>query len=323
MTAKKGKPNTHHQITPQPVPIPWIEFFKTIDAEIEKYVRRHYLTMTGDSETHHTWTFDPVRGWGTHSPPTPDGTWRVFFHSCIHRLPNRDALWSNTFQNLQEGGRVFVSTLGAQTDAPVPESIAAGFYHWPSPKHLHHEMSLAGFVCCLDKVVTQKKLKTETYAQWLRQSCFSDLSNTPKAEIERFIALLPRPRFLYTQTNWLVIGIKLGLHNPGLQLRKSATHGISAVAGVTIPKGSIIMECPGENRSTPPEEPSQWHSSLKGFHLHRQRSTYSLINHSDHPNCEVDFTACNIRAKIDIKPGEELTLDYNQAPLPKSHPLAR
>jgi SET domain-containing protein len=109
-------------------------------------------------------------------------------------------------------------------------------------------------------------------------------------------------------------------------VRRSPIHGKGVFALVRIPKGARIIEYKGERISH--QEADQRYSELHANSPHtmlfivndeividatRRGNSARWINHSCAPNCEIadDDDRIFIDAARDIRPGEELSYDYN------------
>jgi SET domain-containing protein len=109
-------------------------------------------------------------------------------------------------------------------------------------------------------------------------------------------------------------------------VRRSPIHGKGVFARVRIPKGTRIIEYKGERISH--EEADERYSELHANSPHtmlfivndqividatRRGNSARWINHSCAPNCEIadDDDRIFIDAARDIRPGEELSYDYN------------
>ncbi|HXG50669.1 MAG TPA: SET domain-containing protein-lysine N-methyltransferase [candidate division Zixibacteria bacterium] len=109
-------------------------------------------------------------------------------------------------------------------------------------------------------------------------------------------------------------------------VRKSPIHGRGVFARVRIPKGARIIEYTGERISQ--QEADERYSEAHARSPHtmlfevndrividatRRGSAARWINHSCAPNCEVveEDERIFIEARREIRPGEELTYDYN------------
>ena len=113
---------------------------------------------------------------------------------------------------------------------------------------------------------------------------------------------------------------------PRCAVRKSPIHGRGVFALTQIPKKSRIIEYKGELISD--AEADRRYSRLHENSPHtmlfsvdgglvidatRRGSAARWINHSCAPNCEIEEENSRvfIEARRDIRPGEELTYDYN------------
>ena len=113
---------------------------------------------------------------------------------------------------------------------------------------------------------------------------------------------------------------------PRCAVRKSPIHGRGVFALTQIPKKSRIIEYKGELISD--AEADRRYSRLHENSPHtmlfsvdgglvidatRRGSAARWINHSCTPNCEIEEENSRvfIEARRDIRPGEELTYDYN------------
>jgi SET domain-containing protein len=109
-------------------------------------------------------------------------------------------------------------------------------------------------------------------------------------------------------------------------VRRSSIHGRGVFALVRIPKGTRIIEYKGERISH--QEADERYSELHANSPHtmlfivndeividatRRGNSARWINHSCAPNCEIadDDDRIFIDAARDIRPGEELSYDYN------------
>ncbi|MGE5306234.1 MAG: SET domain-containing protein [Alphaproteobacteria bacterium] len=109
-------------------------------------------------------------------------------------------------------------------------------------------------------------------------------------------------------------------------VRRSPIHGRGVFALVRIPKGTRIIEYKGERISH--QEADERYSELHANSPHtmlfivndeividatRHGNSARWINHSCAPNCEIadDDDRIFIDAARDIRPGEELSYDYN------------
>jgi len=109
-------------------------------------------------------------------------------------------------------------------------------------------------------------------------------------------------------------------------VRRSPIHGKGVFALVRIPKGTRIIEYKGERISN--AEADERYSELHANSPHtmlfivndeividatRRGNSARWINHSCAPNCEIadDEDRIFIDAARDIRPGEELSYDYN------------
>jgi SET domain-containing protein len=109
-------------------------------------------------------------------------------------------------------------------------------------------------------------------------------------------------------------------------VKNSPIHGRGVFALTLIPKGTRIMEYKGELITD--DEADQRYADLHEHSPHtmlfsldnnlvidatRRGSSARWINHSCAPNCEVEEigTRIFIDTRRDIRPGEELTYDYN------------
>jgi hypothetical protein len=105
-----------------------------------------------------------------------------------------------------------------------------------------------------------------------------------------------------------------------LDIRQSRIHSFGCYTTRPIKKGALVVEYIGERLSPAQAEdlyddaPHTYLFALDGGkHILDGFGVAAFINHSCDPNCETD----QIRGKIwviaarDIKPGEELTYDYN------------
>ena len=109
-------------------------------------------------------------------------------------------------------------------------------------------------------------------------------------------------------------------------VRRSSIHGKGVFALIRIPKGTRIIEYKGERISN--EEADERYSELHASSPHtmlfivndeividatRRGNSARWINHSCAPNCEIadDDDRIFIDAARDIRPGEELSYDYN------------
>jgi SET domain-containing protein len=109
-------------------------------------------------------------------------------------------------------------------------------------------------------------------------------------------------------------------------VRRSSIHGKGVFALVRIRKGARIIEYKGERISH--EEADERYSELHAHSPHtmlfilndaividptRRGNSARWINHSCAPNCEIadDDNHIYIDAARDIRPGEELSYDYN------------
>jgi SET domain-containing protein len=109
-------------------------------------------------------------------------------------------------------------------------------------------------------------------------------------------------------------------------VRRSPIHGKGVFALVRIPKGTRIIEYKGERISH--QEADERYSELHANSPHtmlfivndeividatRRGNSARWINHSCAPNCEIadDEDRIFIEAAREIRPGEELSYDYN------------
>lgn len=317
------------------------KFFRQLDTELETYINKNLITMTsGGNELHVRWSmpFDP-KDWkftaeikGEEESKQIDlnnieneeigQICRAYIHSCAHRISERHRLWNNLYKSLEWGGRTFITTMGQENPVLLPEYIASNLVNCPTVRELEIELQSAGFVTCIDRRSMIYKIKTAEYVEWIRSRCFSSLVDLPDAEIERYISFLPSPELTYYSLTWIVIGLKLVLNNPSLRILRSPVHGLGLFSRHEIPKSTVIMEVPTAINNPYVNDNSQWHMSPKGKIVHPVRSSYAFLNHSDNPNCIIDWNVNLIISKRVIAAGEEMTLNYNQAPLPKDHPLA-
>ena len=109
-------------------------------------------------------------------------------------------------------------------------------------------------------------------------------------------------------------------------VRKSPIHGRGVFALTRIPKGTRLIEYTGERMSHGEADKRYAHEHENSPHTMlfsvndeividatRWGSSARWINHSCAPNCEADDEDDRIFIKTirDIRPGEELTYDYN------------
>ena len=111
-----------------------------------------------------------------------------------------------------------------------------------------------------------------------------------------------------------------------ISVRRSLIHGRGVFTRVQIPKGKRIIEYKGERISH--EEADARYSALHATSPHtmlftvndqividatRRGNAARWINHSCAPNCEIadENERIFIHARRSIRPGEELTYDYN------------
>ncbi len=111
-----------------------------------------------------------------------------------------------------------------------------------------------------------------------------------------------------------------------ISVRRSPIHGRGVFALMPIPKGTRIIEYKGERISH--EEADERYSDAHASSPHtmlftlndgividatRRGNSARWINHSCAPNCEIadDDNHIFIDAARDIRPGEELSYDYN------------
>jgi uncharacterized protein len=106
----------------------------------------------------------------------------------------------------------------------------------------------------------------------------------------------------------------------GLVIRSSPIHRDGCYTTTPVRKGTRIVEYTGEcisnkeaDRRYDGREVTYLFGLSDGKHVIDGNGVAALINHSCHPNCE----AVEIRGRVwiiairDIRPGEELTYDYN------------
>lgn len=126
---------------------------------------------------------------------------------------------------------------------------------------------------------------------------------------------------------------------PETEIRESRVHGFGLFATADIQRAFIIAELDGQVMDFDAYERLR---SRLGFGLGRLRShffmewnalsedrilarplrtTYSYINHSDHPNIEAMIENDHVRLRTlrDLEAGEELLLDYRKESLPRGY----
>jgi hypothetical protein len=90
----------------------WKAFFKDVDRELSKESKVLW-TMTNGKEHKVEWVYKN-KNWGL-TPIFPDeGSKRVSYLSCIHRVPERNRFWKLLHSKMGDGGRVLVMTQGSQ-----------------------------------------------------------------------------------------------------------------------------------------------------------------------------------------------------------------
>ena len=108
------------------------------------------------------------------------------------------------------------------------------------------------------------------------------------------------------------------------EIAKSPIHGNGLFSVERIPKGEILGYLDGQEVSWEIYKKyqlcSEWNAITDTILLVRSyRTKYSYINHSRTPNLSLHYNPLRVVAKRDILPGEELTLDYRQEPLPQEY----
>ncbi len=126
---------------------------------------------------------------------------------------------------------------------------------------------------------------------------------------------------------------------PGTEIRESRVHGFGLFALELLPASTLLSEFDGQVMLFDEYERlrvclgfdlgrlrqhffMEWNALSEDLVLVRPlRTAYSYINHHIDPNVEV--ICCGDRVKLfsirDIKPGEELFMDYRKEPLPRGY----
>ncbi|HII72605.1 TPA: SET domain-containing protein [Candidatus Woesearchaeota archaeon] len=116
---------------------------------------------------------------------------------------------------------------------------------------------------------------------------------------------------------------------PLFEVRRSSIHGNGVFAATSIPKGTMIIEYVGEKltKAESDRRIEEWESKrgpddgeVYIFELDDEydidgnvpENDAKFVNHSCDPNCEYYYVDGHIwyRAKKDIRPGEELSINY-------------
>lgn len=116
---------------------------------------------------------------------------------------------------------------------------------------------------------------------------------------------------------------------PNTRISVSAIHGKGLFSTVAIPIGAILAVLDGQLIPLAKQyivstdicaSHCEWNAVSKDMLLVRSfRTKYSFINHSLHPNLKLEYNPLRIVVSNNLNRGDELTLDYNQEPLPDQY----
>lgn len=116
---------------------------------------------------------------------------------------------------------------------------------------------------------------------------------------------------------------------PNTIIAESAIHGKGLFSAVSIPVGAILAVLDGQFIPLAKQHivstdicasHCEWNAVSKDMLLVRSfRTKYSFINHSIYPNLRLENNPLRIVVSSKINRGDELTLDYNNEPLPDAY----
>jgi pimeloyl-ACP methyl ester carboxylesterase len=138
------------------------------------------------------------------------------------------------------------------------------------------------------------------------------------------LATVARARHPISLAASAVLGVGHVATIDGAEPRPSAVHGQGLFATRAFARGETLGELDGQEID-PGEHPAivealEWNALAPDRLLVRAlRTSYGLINHSPDPNVAVAGSGRALEARRDVEPGEELTLDYFDQPLPERY----
>jgi SET domain-containing protein len=103
----------------------------------------------------------------------------------------------------------------------------------------------------------------------------------------------------------------------GLEISESPIHGLGVFATVRIPRGTVVEKIKGKPRLYS-EIPKAllvrrgMEVSKDVYVVPAEGSVGWFVNHSGRPNCTYDISSREIRARRDVRRGDELTIDYHE-----------
>jgi len=116
---------------------------------------------------------------------------------------------------------------------------------------------------------------------------------------------------------------------PNTEIAESAIHGKGLFSTVSIPTGAILAVLDGQLIPLAKQyivsadicaAHCEWNAVSEDMLLVRSfRTKYSFINHSLNPNLRLEYNPLRIVVSTDLNRGDELTLDYNNEPLPDEY----
>jgi SET domain-containing protein len=106
-----------------------------------------------------------------------------------------------------------------------------------------------------------------------------------------------------------------------LIIKQSNIHGFGVFSLEKFKEESILFFLYGEEidltNKNIDDFNCEWNAlSLNTLLIRESRTTYGFINHSNNPNCYIDFKNKCVKTLKKIEPNEELLLNYEKEPLP-------